>query len=65
MCLETSQKDALTTHDMGMGNTEQENQVPGLERSTFCTRQLQQQLNKGRRKMGDLVTHGTILSPDI
>lgn len=52
MCLEKSQKDALTTHDMGMGNTEQENQVPGLERSTFCTRQPQQQLIKERRRMG-------------
>lgn len=52
MYLKKSQKDAMASHDRGMGNTEQENQVPGLERCTFCTRQPQQQLIKDRRKMG-------------
>lgn len=66
MCLKKSPKDALTTRDMGLGtgNSEQQNQVPGLERSTSRTRRPQQQLIR-EKENGDLVTHGTVLSPDI
>lgn len=59
MYLKKSQKDAMASHDRGMGKTEQENQVPGLERCTFCIRQPQQQLIK-EKENGDLVTRGTV-----
>lgn len=74
MCLKKSQKDALVMHDMSMvmgmdmgmdmGNSEQQNQGPGLQRSTSRTRRPPQQLIR-EKENGDLVTHGTILSPDI
>lgn len=66
MCLKKSQKDALAAHDMGMdmGNSEQQNQGPGLQRSTSRTRQPSQQLIR-EKENGDVVTHGTVLSPDI
>lgn len=70
MCLKKSQKDALVMHDMSMnmgmdmGNSEQQNQGPGLQRSTSRTRQPPQQLIR-EKENGDLVTHGTVLSPDI
>lgn len=64
ICLKKSQKDALAMHDMGMANSKQQNQGPGLERSTSRTRRPQQQLIR-EKENGDLVTHGTVLSPDI